>query len=344
MSSDLQQGAPRPRVAVYGAGGHTGRFVVRELVRRGFGVTAIGRDPARLAAAAFPPEILQVEAAIEDDRALDRALAGAAAVISCAGPFLDTAHALVAAALRQGLHYLDVTAEQLSAQATFDAYGEAAVKAGVVVIPAMGFYGGLSDLLTTAAMGDWLDADDARIGIALDSWWPTAGTRITGRRNTARRLNITDGTLGPLPDPAPTMVWSFDAPFGAQPMVELSFSETVLIARHLRFAELHTWLNTTPLDDLRDEATPPPVAADASGRSAQRFGVEVEVRRGEAVRRAAFGGRDIYAVTAPLVVEALERLFGSGDLCGGVFAPGELFDARDFLAAVERATAEDRAL
>ena len=38
-----------PAVAVYGAAGHTGRFVVRELLRRGFAVIAIGRDEARLA-------------------------------------------------------------------------------------------------------------------------------------------------------------------------------------------------------------------------------------------------------------------------------------------------------
>jgi hypothetical protein len=67
----------------------------------------------------------------------------------------------------------------------------------------MGFYGGLSDLLATAAMGDWTRADEARIGIALDSWKPTEGTRVTGRRNTARRVTISEGKLQPLADPAP---------------------------------------------------------------------------------------------------------------------------------------------
>ena len=45
---------------------------------------------------------------------LDRSLAVAAAVINCAGPFLETADAVSAAALRARIHYLDVTAEQLS--------------------------------------------------------------------------------------------------------------------------------------------------------------------------------------------------------------------------------------
>jgi short subunit dehydrogenase-like uncharacterized protein len=324
----------QPVVAVYGATGHTGRFLVRELSRRGITTVAIGRDAAKLAAADLPAGVGQVVATLDNPASLARALDGAAAVINCAGPFLDTAEPLVAAALQARIHYLDVTAEQGSAHATFARYASAAEAAGVVVIPAMGFYGGLSDLLVTAAMGDWTRADEARIGIALDSWEPTEGTRVTGQRNTARRVTISGGMLQPLPDPASNAVWSFAEPFGAQQMVELPFTEAVLIERHLQLSELHTYLNTAPLRDLRDAATPPPVAADASGRSAQTFLVEVEIRRESTVRRATARGRDIYAITAPLVVEAVERVLSAPGAKGGVFAPGALFDAQDFLAAL----------
>lgn len=327
-------GSARPTVAVYGAAGHTGRFVVRELSRRGFTAIAIGRDAAKLAAVDFPADVRREVADLDDPAALDRALGGASAVVNCAGPFLDTADALVSAALRARLHYLDVTAEQGSAQAVFERYSAAAEEAGVAIVPAMSFYGGLSDLLVTAAMGDWTHADEARIGIALDSWRPTEGTRVTGRRNTARRLTLSEGELRPLADPAPNTIWSFTVPFGAQEMVELPFSETILIERHLRVSELHTYLNTAPLRDLRDAATPPPVPVDASGRSAQTFRVEVEVRQGSAVRRAAARGQDIYAVTAPLVVEAVERILDGALARGGVFAAGALFDAEGFLAAL----------
>ena len=327
-------GGVPPAVAVYGAAGHTGRFVVKELSRRGFAAIAIGRNEATLAAADFPAGVRRDVAALEDAASVGRALTGAAAVINCAGPFLESADPLVSAALRAGIHYLDVTAEQTSAQGTFERYSAAAKEAGVTVIPAMGFYGGLSDLLATAAMGDWSHADEARIGIALDSWRPTVGTRVTGRRNTARRVTISEGKLQPLADPAPNTVWSFAEPFGAQEMVELPFTEAILIGRHLQISELHTYLNTAPLRDLRDAATPPPVAADASGRSAQTFLIEVEVRQGSTVRRATVRGRDIYAVTAPLVVEAVERVLSNPKTQGGVFAPGALFDAQVFLAAL----------
>ena len=75
-------------VTVYGAYGHTGRFVVAHLRERGFVPVLAGRDAGRLEAlaAGHPgPEVRP--AAVDDPAALDDALAGAAAVVNCAGPF-----------------------------------------------------------------------------------------------------------------------------------------------------------------------------------------------------------------------------------------------------------------
>src|SRR5262249_27904485 len=160
----------------------------------------------------------------------------------------------------------------------------------------------------TVAVGDWDFADEIRIGVALDSWQPTLGTRITGQRNTARRQMIAGGKLEPLPQPASETSWHFPEPFGIQDVIELPFSEIILIPRHLRMSELHSYINRAPLRDLRDAATPPPKAADESGRSAQTFLVEVVARHGDKTRRVVARGRDIYAFTAPLVCEAVQRI------------------------------------
>ncbi|QNA86001.1 NAD(P)H-binding protein [Sphingomonas sp. So64.6b] len=326
-------------IAVYGASGHTGRFVVAELQRRGFVPIAIGRHAARLVSLGLPGQAVEARVAtVEEAASLDRALIGAVAVINCAGPFLDTADALAAAAVRARIHYLDVTPEQSSALATFERFAAPARAAAIIMVPAMGFYGGLGDLLATAAMGDWTSADEIRIGIALDSWQPTPGTRLTGQRNTARRLVIADEKLTPLADPAPQVSWSFADPFGVQDAVAMPMTETILISRHLRTDSLHTYLNLAPLRDLRDPSTPPPSPADDMGRSSQTFLIEVIVRKGLVERRASAQGRDIYAFTAPLVVEAVQRILaGAVDNLGsesGVFAPGEIFDAADFLRSL----------
>ncbi|KKC31595.1 saccharopine dehydrogenase family protein [Devosia psychrophila] len=335
MSADFYEAeGARPTVAVYGAAGHTGRFVLQELSRRGFPIIAIGRNAVRLTALSLPDGTRRVVATFDDAAAVGRALHGAAALINCAGPFLDSAAPLVSAALRAGIPYLDITAEQASAQAVFERFGLAAEQAGVVIIPAMGFWGGLGDLLATAAMGDWVQADTIRLNIALDSWNPTEGTRITGQRNTARRLIVSDGRLQPLADPAPQHTWSFAAPFGRQEMAEVPLSETILLSRHLQVGEIHNYVNTASLRELADPTTPPPTAADEWGRSAQIFLVDVEVRQGDKVRRKAARGQDIYAITAPLVVEAVQRILTSPDQRNGAFAPGDLFDAPSFLAAL----------
>jgi short subunit dehydrogenase-like uncharacterized protein len=325
------------RVLVYGATGHTGRFVVDELLRRGLTPVLAGRSAERLAAVARQYSGLdQRVVGIDDPDLLRRVVADVGAVINCAGPFLDTALPLARAAVETGAHYLDVTAEQPAVQALYHELDAAALDAGVAVVPAMSFYGGLADLLVTAALDGDSRADEVEVAIGLDRWWPTAGTRATGARNTATRLVIHDGALTALASPAPTTSWSFPAPFGDQAVVQLPFSEVITIDRHLDVGELRSYLNTASLDDLRDSRTPPPSAADERGRSAQQFVVDVRVRRGSDTRRISAAGRDIYAVTAPIVVEGAVRLLDRRHRCAGAAAPGQAFDAGDVLATLER--------
>ncbi|HTW85428.1 MAG TPA: saccharopine dehydrogenase NADP-binding domain-containing protein [Candidatus Sulfotelmatobacter sp.] len=319
-------------IAVVGATGHTGRFVLAELVRRGIPAVAIGRVPAKLAALAAAPGVQTRVAAIDDPLALDRALAGTDAVIHCAGPFLDTAVPVIAAALRARIHYVDLTAEQMSALSTFLAFDAPARAAGIVLAPAAGFFGGLGDLVATSALGDWAQADEVELRIALDHWWPTRGTRETGARNAFARLVREHGTLAVL-QPGRHGGWDAGAPFGTVQLVPMPFSEIVLMAHHLNVSTLRSFLSENALRDVRDGATPEPLAADERGRSTQRFVLEALARKDGAERRARVRGRDIYAVSAPLVVETATRL------CAGAGAPGaralgELFDADAFLDAL----------
>ncbi|MEV7682768.1 saccharopine dehydrogenase NADP-binding domain-containing protein [Streptomyces sp. NPDC088341] len=323
-------------IAVVGAYGHTAAFVVGELRRRHRTPLLVGRDAAKLhsAAQAHPGARTRV-ASLDDPPSLDRALSGAAAVINCAGPFADTAPAVLDAALRAGIPYLDVAAEQAVTLETFERRARQARDAGVVVAPSMAFYGGLGDLLACAAMGDWPDADDITVAIALDSWQPTRGTRETVRRNAGRHLVFTGSRLTPPEGPPRTYSWHFPPPLGVQKVTELSTADQVTISRHLRVPEIRVCINEAPLRDLSDPETPPPTAVDADGRSAQTFLVDVVARRAGALRRATASGHDIYAVTAPIVVEAAARIIDGRVDRIGVAAAGELFDAPDFLRALD---------
>lgn len=332
--------------AVFGAYGHTGRFVVSELRRRGWTPILAGRDRDKLQALGrVHPGLAVRPASVEDDGALDRAVSGAAVIINCAGPFARTAGPLIEAALRAGIAYLDVAAEVEAVADTFDKYAERARAAGIVVVPAMAFYGGLGDLLASAAMGEWQAADEVSLAYALSSWKPTLGTRATSevsrQRRGGRRIAFAGGRLEARSGEAPTREWTFSAPVGTQTVVgEFTTADSVTIPRHLETPEIRTVMTLAPLGDLDDPDLSPPPATDASGRSDQTFLVEVRVRRGAEERHAIARGRDIYAITAPLVVEAARRvLAGAIGTHGiresaGVFAAGGIFDARDFLSSL----------
>jgi len=136
-------------VAVYGAYGHTGRFVVAQLLERGFIPVLSGRDADKLKdLAASHPGLDVRPASVDDPASLDRALAGAAAVVNCAGPFATTAAPVIEAALRAGIPYVDVAAEIEANADTFTHFTERARAAGVAVVPAMAFYGVIEQLLT----------------------------------------------------------------------------------------------------------------------------------------------------------------------------------------------------
>lgn len=322
-------------VTVFGAYGHTGKFVVAELLKRGLTPVLAGRSREKLEKmGAQYPQLKTCIASTDNPRELDSALEGAAVVINCAGPFLDTAIPVLEAALRKGGHYLDIAAEQQSVIDVHEKFGAEAAEKGIAVVPAMAFYGGLGDLLATAAMGNWTTADAIAIGVALDSWLPTLGTRLTGQRNTAQRLTFAAHALAAVADPLPTRKWEFAAPFGVVDTQSFPLAEIITISKHLHVSDINTYINTAPLLDIHNVETPAPQPTDESGRSAQVFLMEAVVRKGKEVRLARASGRDIYAITAPLIVEAAVRIMEGAIEKTGVSSPGAIFDAVDFLRAL----------
>jgi hypothetical protein len=328
---------PNRVVTVFGAYGHTGRFVVAELRKRGWMPILSGRNAAKLKVMHDINSGLEMRVAdVENPKSLERAISGSSAVINCAGPFLDTAIPIIEVATRLGIHYLDMAAEQAAVLKVFEQFGNDPRASKITIAPAMAFYGGLGDLMATAAMGDWDSADEICIAVGLDSWKPTLGTRLTGQRNQGPRFIFSKNKLERT-DPPPGRMWNFRAPFGQQTVVPLSLSETITISRHLRTPEIRVFMNVTPLADLRNPDTPAPSPADESGRSSQIFLMDVIARRGNEQRQIIARGRDIYAVSAPIVVEATERIVNGLVRRKGVVAAGEAFDASHFLNSLSPA-------
>lgn len=325
-------------VLLYGASGQTGQFVAQELCRRGWPVILSGRDAARLEPLAARLGLAEPRpASIDDDDALDFALSGAGVVLNCAGPFRRTAPPLIAAALRAGIPYLDVAAEIEAILDTMTDWDAPARAAGVAVVPAMAFYGGLGDLLATHALGDWEAADEIILAYGLSDWIPTDGTRLAGavsrERRGGRRPVYTGGRLLYRKDALPITEWTFPDPIGRQRAVgELTMADSVTIPHHIRVPEIRSYMTAGALEDLaRPDTKREPT--DESGRTSQRFAVEVTVRRGNEVRHGIAGGRDIYAISAPLLVEAAALVVTNGQT--GVLTAGRIGERGQLLSALE---------
>ncbi|MEU4246318.1 saccharopine dehydrogenase NADP-binding domain-containing protein [Amycolatopsis sp. NPDC026612] len=303
-------------VLVYGAYGHTGRFVVAELRRRGFDPVLSGRDAAKLPGGR--------PASVDDPASLDRAMEGVAAVINTAGPFAVTALPVAEAAIRAGIPYVDVAAEIEANLDTFE------LSADTAVVPAMAFFGGLGDLLATAAMGDWTTADEVHVAYGLSGWRPTPGTLAAGQvsreRRGSKRIRYAGGRLEYRDDPLPTREWAFPEPLGTRPVFgEFSMADIVTIPRHLAVSDVTSYMTVDAAKGL---------AAAGERDAAETFVVDVVVRAGDEERRIVARGEDIYAVSAPLAVEAVDRILTGRTKVKGVAAAGEMFDAADFLRAL----------
>ncbi|HZX06058.1 saccharopine dehydrogenase NADP-binding domain-containing protein [Kribbella sp.] len=306
-------------IVVYGATGHTGRFVVEELRRQHLPTAVSGRNATALAELWGDLDVRP--AAVDDPHALDLALKNAAAVINCAGPFAVTAAPLIEAAARQRIPYVDVAAEIEANVATFARHSD------VPVVPAMAFFGGLGDLLATAV----LEASDVvQVAYGLSSWHPTPGTRVAGQvsheRRNGRRVRFADGRLQYHQDPPIQEDWTFPEPLGRRRVfAEFSMADIVTIPSHLDVPEVRTYMTVEAAGDLAEAQAP--VAVDEQGRSDQTFTVDVRV--GDA--RATAAGQDIYAISAPLAVGAVRRILGGETRAAGVASAGAMFDAVDFL-------------
>src|SRR5215218_4532314 len=169
--------------------------------------------------------------------------------------FATTAGPVIEAALRARIPYLDIAAEMEANADTFEQFSGRARDAGIVIVPAMAFYGGLGDLLATAAMGDWPVADEIAIAYGLDSWRPTAGTRVAGQvsreRRDGRRIVFSDGRFELRTDSAPALEWTFPPPRGTQPVVgEFTLADTLTISRHLPAPQIRSYMTRAAVDDL----------------------------------------------------------------------------------------------
>lgn len=357
MAHSAEQTGP---IAVYGATGFTGRLVAAELRRRGAQMILAGRNPAKL-------EILAEEVGgdaetravgLEDSAGLRELLEPCAAVIACAGPFTRHGEPVLAAAVDAATHYLDTTGEQPFMRTVFERYGDAAERAGIALVTAMGFDYVPGDMIASLVAGEgpvdevalayWVRGFGATRGTALSALGMLAGGDVEWR----------DGRLQTAPQSVGRGTWEFGAPIGRQRMVRYPAGEHITVPRHVKTPRVRTLLSAstavpvpgpaaslvmapfqlalrTPLRRAFEALVPRlPEGPDEESRRRSRFVIECEARGEGGDRRGHVSGSDPYGLTARTTVEGALRCVGPDYERRGALAPSQAFDPADFLDAL----------
>ena len=148
----------RRRIVLLGATGFTGNRVLRKLLAAGETPTLVGRNGAKMSAAAahLEVELAVVEVDMTSTADLEQVFTSNDVVVSTVGPFMKLGLATVTAAAHAGAHYLDSTGESTFVRRVFDLDAVAAAQ-GATLIPALGYDyvpGNLAGALAVEQAGD----------------------------------------------------------------------------------------------------------------------------------------------------------------------------------------------
>jgi short subunit dehydrogenase-like uncharacterized protein len=350
-------------IAVYGATGYTGRLVAAELVRRGAEAVLVGRNAAKLEIVSEDlGEVPTRVAPLDDLAALRRALEPCAAVISCAGPFSEHGEPVLTAAIDAATHYLDTTGEQRYMRRVFDEFAPRAERAGVALLPAMGFDYAPGDMLAAVTAASIGPLDEVVVAYAVSGFDPSRGTlRSVLGALAGGDVEWRDGQLAPAPRSRSAGSFNFGEPVGRQRMIRLPAGEHLTLPRHVQTHSVRTVLTiATVLPFARLFAPVAPVLMPALGllvrtpakraielaigrlpegpstedRRRAQFTVVCEASAGEERQRGVLRGTDVYGLTARATVEGALRCAAPGFEAAGALAPSTAFEPRDFLSAV----------
>jgi short subunit dehydrogenase-like uncharacterized protein len=128
----------KPSWLLYGATGYTGTLIADMAKARGAEPILAGRNAEKLKALAEKLGLKSRSFDIEDRMAADKGLLGIKLVLNCAGPFTQTGVPLAQAAIRNGVHYLDIAGEVHAVRA-LQRLDERAKEDNVMVLPGVAF-------------------------------------------------------------------------------------------------------------------------------------------------------------------------------------------------------------
>jgi short subunit dehydrogenase-like uncharacterized protein len=348
-------------IALYGATGYTGRLVTGELVRRGLDFVLGGRNPERLREVSRRHGGgAETRVATVDDAASLRALLdGCDVLINCAGPFSRAGEPVVQAAIATRTHYIDSTGEQTFMRSVFERYGHDAERAGVALVPAMGFDYLPGDCIARLAAEGHEPLSELEIAYAVRGFGASRGTlRSAVEIMKGGDVVYENGAWRPAPGGVFRASADFPEPIGRQPMLRYPSGEVITVPRHTRTRRVSSLVTAktaapvsalapavpyfvpalslalrTPIGGLLDKAIGrlPEGPAEDDRRAAEWTIVATARGADGSAGRGVVRGHDPYGLTAVTLVEGAELMVAPGYERTGALGPAAAYDAAAFL-------------
>ncbi len=230
-------------LAIFGATGYSGRLLARRAAEAGLSPVLCGRNAAKLEALAAELGLEHRAVPSPTPEALDAAFRGAAVVLNAAGPFTRTAEPVADACLRNGAHYLDITAESRVVDALAARSAEARAR-GIMIMPAVGFDVVPSDCLAAHLARRLPGA--TRLAIALTNlFFLTRGSARTLIEGVDFGIVRRGGVLVRVP--LGSLEQWFDFGDGLAPALNVSLADVVTAYYTTAIPEIVTYVQATPL-------------------------------------------------------------------------------------------------
>jgi len=342
---------------LYGANGYTGELVARRAVAAGERPVLAGRRAEAVGRLAAELGLDVRVFALDDPAAVGRGLGGMKAVLHCAGPFSRTAAPMADGCLRARIHYLDITGE-IEVFEGMAARHEAALRAGVTLLPGVGFDVVPSDGLAAHLHRRLPSATHLALGFQ-GSARLSRGTATTMAENLHRGGAVRrDGRIVPVPAAWKTRVIDFGAgpvpaitiPWGdvatayhttGIPNVEVYLAAPRAMRVFLKMARpIAPLLGTRPVQSFlkrRIQSGPPGPSAAHRARARSRLWGEARDATQVAVSR--LDTLEGYELTSRTALLAVQRVVAGG-VAAGFQTPGRAFGP-DFILAVESTSRGD---
>ena len=237
-------------IALYGSRGALGQLVAQDLLGRGAGFRAGGRDAATLDAtgALHGTGIERVVAPLDDATAMHTFLQDARVVVNTARLSAADNLRLLDMSLDSGVHYIDAAGEQAYIADVFARYSDAATGRGTAVVPACGFDYALGDCLTHLVARDHQPAREVVVAYAIEGADVSANSlQFAAETKAGGEVLFENGTWTPARLEILRRRVGFPPPVGSQVMARYASGEVVTVPRHVKTEAVTTLITASSL-------------------------------------------------------------------------------------------------